>query len=47
MQEDKTPKRVWGQIKNAFEFADLANKNTGYSVEFEFHINKYFFFSVV
>lgn len=26
MQEDKTPKRVWGQIKNAFEFANLANK---------------------
>lgn len=26
MQEDTPPKKGWGQIKNASEFADLANK---------------------
>lgn len=26
MQEDKPPKKGWGQIQNASEFADLANK---------------------
>ena len=28
MQEGKAPKGGWGQIEDAFEFADLANKNT-------------------
>ena len=27
----------WDQIGNAFEFADVANKNTRYPVKFEFH----------
>lgn len=32
----KTSKGGLGQIKNAFEFADLANKSIGYPVQFEF-----------
>ena len=42
IQEDKAPKGGWGQIRNAFESADLAYKSTGYPVRFEFHINIFF-----
>jgi len=32
-------KKIKLQIRNAFEFADLANKITRYPVKFEFHVN--------
>lgn len=43
IQEDKALKGGWGQIRNASESADLADKSAGYPVQSEFHINKSFF----
>lgn len=40
IQEDKAPEGGKGQIRNAFEFVDAANKITGYPVKFEFSVNK-------
>lgn len=34
----KLQREVVDQIKNAFEFADLVDKKTGYLVQSEFHI---------
>lgn len=36
MQEDTPPKKGWGQIKNASEFADLANKIPDIQFNFNF-----------
>lgn len=39
LQKHKTPKEGWGPVQIAFGIADLANKNTGEPVKFEFQIN--------